>query len=146
MNHSIPAAHSDPWVNVLHDYVTQAVRALAIGGLQVDRSWLDPRNPRDATIIFSHPASNVSAGKLALVWDEVSGWRRGIFESGRQGVRTVLSDARYLGGGVLLDGPGLVARVLAEAAEPHAVYRSAESVRDGLDDALLGSHLPSETD
>ena len=66
----VPAVHPDPWVNVLHGYVTQATERLTAGGLLVERSWLDPRDPRDATIIFSDPAANVSAEKLALVWDE----------------------------------------------------------------------------
>jgi hypothetical protein len=102
----------------------------------VERSWLDPRNPRDATIIFTHPASNVSAEKLALVWDEVTGWRRGVFESGQQGIRTVLSSTTYLGGGILPDGQELVSRVLAGTSEPRREHRSVADVRDGLDDAL----------
>jgi hypothetical protein len=134
---STPAAHPDPWVNVLQDYVTQAVERLATGGLLVERSWLDPRDPRDATIIFSDPASNVSAKKLALVWDEVGGWRRGAFVSGEQGVRTELTDVSFLGGGVLPSEDDLVNRVLAGASEPRRTYRSVADLRDGLDDALL---------
>jgi hypothetical protein len=132
-----PPAHPDPWVNVTRGYVTKAVEDLTESGLKIDRSWLDPRDPRDATVIFRHPASNVSAAELALVWDEVTGWRCGTFESGQQGVRTVLSDARYLGGGVLLEGPELAGRVLSGASEPRRYYRSAEDRQDGLDDALL---------
>jgi hypothetical protein len=125
---------------VLRGYVTRAVEGLATGNLLVERSWLDPRNPRDATIIFSDPASNVSADKLALVWDEVTGWRHGTFVSGRQGVRTVLSDASYLGGGVLPDENDMVNRVLAGASEPRQAYRSVADLRDGLDDTLLARH------
>jgi Family of unknown function (DUF6292) len=132
-----PPAHEDPWVNVLRGYVTQAVEGLAQGGLKVERSWLDPRNPRDATIIFTHPASSVSAEKLALVWDEVTGWRRGVFQSGRQGVRTELADTAYLGGGVLPEEAALVGRVLAGASEPRREDRSVTDLRDGLDSALL---------
>lgn len=132
-----PQPHEDPWVDVLRGYVTKSVEDLTQGGLKVERSWLDPRNPRDATIIFTHPASNVSAEKLALVWDEVTGWRRGVFESGEQGVRTVLSQAVYLGGGVLLEDAGLVRRVLEGVSEPRRKYRSAADLRDGLDSALL---------
>jgi Family of unknown function (DUF6292) len=132
-----PAPHDDPWVDVLRGYVTTAVESLAQGGLTVERSWLDPRNPRDATIIFTHPASNVSAEKLALVWDEVTGWRRGVFQSGQQGVRTELADSAYLGGGVLLDDADLVGRVLVGASEPRREYRSVTDLRDGLDNALL---------
>ena len=136
-NSTNPTVHPDLWVDVLRGYVTGSVESLTTGGLTVERSWLDPRDPRDATIIFTHPASNVSAEKLALVWDEVTGWRRGVFESGRQGVRTVLSSAAYLGGGVLLEGQELVGRVLAGANEPRTEYRSVASLHDGLDDALL---------
>lgn len=132
-----PAQHEDPWVDVLRGYVTKAVEDLSEGGLTVERSWLDPRNPRDATIIFTHPASNVSAEKLALVWDEVTGWRSGVFQSGEQGIRTELSDTAYLGGGVLPEGTGLVTRVLAGASEPRREYRSVADLHDGLDSALL---------
>jgi hypothetical protein len=137
---NIPSAHPDPWVDLSRGYVTRTVEALKAGGLNVERSWLDPRDPRDATIIFTHPAANVSAGKLALVWDEVTGWRRGIFQSGQQGIRTVLSGTSYLGGGVLLDDRELVGRVLAGASEPRREYRSVASLRDGLDDALLAQN------
>lgn len=132
-----PPAHPEAWVNLLLGYVTSTVECLTERGLTVERSWLDPRNPRDATIIFSHPASNVSAKKLALVWDELTGWRRGIFESGQQGARTVLSDHAYLGGGVLPSGQELVGRMLAGASQPRRVYRSVTDLHDGLDDALL---------
>lgn len=134
-----PAHHDDPFIDVLHSYVTKATESLASGGLLVDRSWLDPRNPRDATIIFTHPASNVSAEQLALVWDEVTGWRRGVFESGHQGERTVLSSVGYLGGGILLEDQDLVGRVLADATEPRREYRSVADIRDGLDEALLAA-------
>jgi len=141
MDHKItPPVHPDPWVNVLHGYVTRSVEAIKAGGLLVERSWLDPRDPRDATIIFTHPASNVSAEKLALVWDEVSGWRSGVFESGEQGVRTVLSGTSYLGGDLLLDGRELAGRVLAGASEQRHEHRSVADVRDGLDAALLERH------
>lgn len=135
--YAAPAPHPDPWVNLLRGHVTKAVEALTTGGLRVERSWLDPRNPRDATIIYTHPASNVSAKKLALVWDEVTGWRSGAFEGGQQGVRTVLSDTSYLGGGILLGREELAGRVLAGASEPRREYRMVTSLRDGLDEALL---------
>jgi hypothetical protein len=131
---SMPLSHPDPWVNVLRGYVTEAVEAIDEHGLVVERSWLDPRDPRDATIIFSHPAA---VTELGLVWDEVTGWRCGIFESGAQGVRTVLSDTRYLGGALLLSGQDLAGRVLAGAAEPRREHRSVADRHDGLDDSLL---------
>jgi hypothetical protein len=139
-NSLAPAAHPDPWVNVLHGYVTRATERLAAGGLLVECSWLDPRDPRDATIIFSDPASNVSGEKLALVWDEITGWRRGTFVGGEQGVRTELADVSYLGGGVLASEHDLVNRVLAGASEPLCANRSVADLRDGLDDALLARH------
>ena len=132
----IPPTHPDPWVNLLHGYVTGAVKNLAEGGLRIEHSWLDPRNPRDATIIYTHPASSASAEKLALVWDEETGWRQGVFRGGQQGIRTVLSDTTYLGGGVLLEDSALVGRVLAGASEPRSEFRSVADLHDGLDDAL----------
>jgi Family of unknown function (DUF6292) len=131
---SAPLMHPDPWVNLKHGYVNQAVKALSSGGLLIDCSWLDPR---DATIIFSDAASHVSADKLALVWDEVTGWRRGTFVSGEQGVRTELADVSYLGGGVLPSEDDLLNRVLAGASEPRRAHRSVADLRDGLEDALL---------
>src|ERR1700761_761936 len=115
---STPPVHPDRWVNVLHGYVTEAVEALKSGGLLIERSWLDPRDPRDATIVFSHPAANVTTKQLALVWDEVAGWRCGTFQSGKQGIRTQLSDVTYIGGGLLVGGHELAGRVLADANEP----------------------------
>jgi hypothetical protein len=135
---ALPAPHDDPFVELTRRYVTDAVERLTTGGLQVERSWLDPRDPRDATIIYTHPASNVSAEKLALIWDEVAGWRSGIFEGGHQGVRTALSSAVYLGGGLLPDGSEIASRVLAGADEERREYRSAADLRDGFNDALLG--------
>jgi Family of unknown function (DUF6292) len=139
-----PAKHPDPWVNVLHGYVTQTVESLATGGLLIERSWLDPCNPRDATIIFSDPDADGSAeklalvwDKLALVWDEVTGWRRGTFVSGERGVRTALSNVSHLGGGVLPSENDVVNRMLAGASEPRRAYRSVAALRDGLDDALI---------
>jgi hypothetical protein len=132
-----PVPHDDPWVDVLRGYVTKAVDNLTAGGLAVERSWLDPRDPRDATIIFTHPASNVSAGQLAVVWDEIAGWRRGTFESGQPGVRTVLSGTTYLGGGLLLEDTEFVGRVLTAVGEQRREYRTAGDLRDGLDSALL---------
>jgi hypothetical protein len=130
---NIPLPHPDPWVDLTRQYVTQAVRALQSGGLSVDRSWLDPRDPRDATVVYTTPAD---ARLCALVWDEVSGWRRGEFVRGRQGERTELVNVAHLGGGVLISGAGLLSRVRQGTAEPRPVYRSVHALHDGLDDAL----------
>ena len=132
-----PARHEDPFVDILHAHVTRAAESLTAGGLTIERSWLDPRDPRDATIILSDPASNLSARELALVWDEVTGWRSGVFEGGHQGVRTDLSSVNYLGGGLVLNGPELAARFRDGASEGRHEYRSIADVRDGLDDVLL---------
>ena len=128
----LPSVHPDPWVDLTRGYIARAAQSLTESGLTVEKSWLDPREPRDATIVFRAPAS----GAHALVWDEVSGWRCGIFGSGRPGVRTVLSGVRYLGGGVLPDVRELVHRVLAGVSEPHRQYRSLTDLDDGTDDEL----------
>jgi hypothetical protein len=125
-----PGQHPDPWVNLLRGYITEAVQALTTGGLQVQRSWLDPEGPRDATIVL--------AGTRALVFDEVTGWRCGTFVSGQQGVRTKLSDIRYIGGGVLPDTRELAHRVANGHSAARREYRSVTDLCDGLDDALRG--------
>ena len=123
-----PGAHPDPWVNLLGGYVTETVAALNAGGLQVQRSWLDPYDPRDATIVL--------AGTSALVFDEVTGWRHGRFVTGQPGVRTVLADVSYVGGGVLPGADVLAHRVINGIAAPRRDYRSVADLRDGFDDAL----------
>lgn len=123
-----PGPHSNPWVNLLGAYVTEATEALSAGGLQVQRSWLDPTCPRDATIVL--------ADARALVFDEVTGWRYGRFRSGQQGVRTGLSDVSYVGRGVLIDTRELTYRFVEGLSEPHREYRSFNDLHDGLDDAL----------
>jgi hypothetical protein len=123
-----PDRHPNPWVNLLRGYMTQAVLALNENGLQIQRSWLDPEGPRDATIVL--------AGTKALVFDEVTGWRYGSFVSGQQGARTVLSDIRYLGGGVLLDSRELAHKVVSGCSAPRREYRAVTDLHDGLDEAL----------
>ncbi|MCW2900953.1 MAG: hypothetical protein JWO67_3218 [Streptosporangiaceae bacterium] len=131
----IPKPHPDPWIDLLRDYVTETVRALAHEDVQVQRSWLDPRDPRDATILYL-PCTGAADGRLALVWDEETGWRTGGYESGDQGVRTELTDAAYLGGGALPDPRELVGHLLDGTTAPRRTTRSYEDLRDGLDDAL----------
>jgi hypothetical protein len=123
-----PGPHPDPWVNLLRGYVAEAVQALIAGGVQVQRSWLDPEGPRDATIVL--------AGTKALVFDEVTGWRYGSFVSGQQGVRTTLSNVRYLGGGVLLDTSQLAHKVVNGHSAARREYRSVTDLHDGFDEAL----------
>jgi len=127
-----PETHPDPWVDLIRDYVAEAVHALTHRGFQVKRSWLDPRDPRDATILYtSSPAES-----RALVWDEETGWREGTFRDGRPGVRTTLSDVMFVGGGPLVGTDELARRMLDGPRSGRLVYRSYRDVRDGFDDTL----------
>jgi hypothetical protein len=130
---SIPQLHPDPWIGLTRPYITAAVAALTGAGLWVQRSWLDPRDPRDATLVYSSPGPD---RLRALVWDEVAGWRHGRFEGGAQGTRTRLSDVSHLGGGVLPSGAEVVSRLLGLVSEPQRQYRRVSDLRDGLDDRL----------
>jgi uncharacterized protein DUF6292 len=134
-----PRHHPHPWVDRLHPYMTTTFEGLVASGLYVTDSWLDPMGPRDATFVYTDPTAGVPGKEFALVWDEVTGWRVGGFESGHQGVRTVLSDTKYLGGGVLPQGNDLFNRLRAGVSEPQHQYRSVADLRDGLDDALSHS-------
>lgn len=130
----IPDVHPDPRLDMARDYVAETVHALATGGLRVERSWLDPTCPRDATILYS--SGGADATVHALVWDEESGWRTGEYVRGEPGLRTELAGVGYLGGGVLA-APGEVAeRLRAGVRGQRRTYRSMWDLRDGLDDAL----------
>ena len=131
----IPTPHRDPWVNILHGYVTEAVGALSAGGVLVHGAWLDPKDPRDATILYSG-GGQASSTVSALVWDEETGWRRGDFVDGAQGRRTVLTRIAYLGGGVLPRADELAHRAASPTAATARRYRSRTDLHDGLDDAL----------
>lgn len=130
-----PGPHSDAWVNLLHGYVTDTVWALQNHGLRVQRSWLDPSDPRDATIVYE-PSGSAATEALALVWDEEYGWRSGGFAEGRPGTRTTLTAPVHLGGGVLPAPADVAARAHGGRARPARRYRSYADLRDGLDDAL----------
>ncbi|TDE32062.1 DUF6292 family protein [Actinomadura sp. 6K520] len=121
----IPAHHPDPEVDTAHGYVANMTQTLAARGIPVSDVWLDPKGPVDATII---------TGKNALVWDEWTGWRIGIYLSGRQGVRTVLKDPRQLGGGVLASSLAIADLVTSGSSLP-LVTRQPHA-RDGLFDTL----------
>ncbi|GAB2815125.1 hypothetical protein GCM10027176_19710 [Actinoallomurus bryophytorum] len=126
-DHREPLEHPDSWVDAARNYMTQSVHALLQRGLGIDRSWLDPSDPRDATVVL--------ADTRALVWDEVTGWRIGRFGSGAQGVRTALEGAVHLGGGPLPPPAELARRVARGTAGPRREYRSyADS--DGFDEVL----------
>lgn len=128
-----PQRHPNPWVDLLRGYVRQTTRVLADGGLPVEGSWLDPMNPRDATVVYRDVT-----GRRALVWDEQAGWRTGRFVFGRPGRRTVLADAAGIGGGVL-PRPSEVAYRLTEGGTGVVVAgRTFGDTHDGLDDALRG--------
>lgn len=128
----IPDAHPNPRLNLMRDYVAETVRALVEGGLRVDRSWLDPERPRDATILYG----GVDEEPRALVWDEETGWRTGGYVQGGPGVRTELTGVAYLGGGVLARPDETGERLRTGVWSARTVYRSMRDLRDGLDDAL----------
>jgi hypothetical protein len=122
-----PPQHPVSRVNTTRNYVIKSVQALIQQGLVIDRSWLDPSDPRDATVVLGDTR--------ALVWDEVTGWRIGVFRSGRQGVRTALAGAAQLGGGVLPAPAELARRVAYGATASRRDHRSYADA-DGLDEAL----------
>ena len=133
MDHTIiPSAHPDPWLDMLRPYVAGTARALAAAGYRVEGSWLDPRDPRDATIALAADGGQPTA----LVWDEETGWRRGVFLDGEQGRRTRLAHLEYLGG-KLLPEPSAVP-YLGVRGSRTVRFRHHRDVRDGLDDFLGG--------
>jgi Family of unknown function (DUF6292) len=92
--------HPDPQVDMARPYIAAAAMACQTRGLQINRLWLDPRDPVDATIVL--------AESRALLWSEDQGWVLGDLVSGRPGERTVLNDTKALGGSVLI-GPDRLA-------------------------------------
>jgi hypothetical protein len=138
---NVPGTHEDPWLNLLHGYTTEAVRALQNRGVSVDRSWLDPCDPRDVTIVYTaRDETN------ALVWDEEHGWRVGRYESGEQGERTRLTGTAHLGGGVLLEPNAMAHRLVTGVTAPEHKLRSYGDVRDGLDDTLRQKYGTAQVD
>lgn len=130
VRHPYPESHADPWVDLTRGYVTAVVEALLAQGVDVFRSWLDPCDPRDATIEIGDGGTRRA---LALVWDEETGWRYGTFVAGHQGVRTVLDEVSYLGGGVLPEPAKVALRFRAGHAEAPRHYRSHADLCDDLD-------------
>jgi hypothetical protein len=137
VNDYLRSPHPDPFVERCRPYITLVVAALVRHNFEVVDSWLDPRDPRDATIRLTlHTDRHPGPTDKALVWDEETGWRLGGFVSGRQGVRTILSQATALGGGLLPTGDDLARRIVDGAtALPHR-YRSHLSTQDGFEQAL----------
>jgi hypothetical protein len=131
----MPSGHPDPEVEATRPYITAVVLALLGEGIVVRRSWLDPRGPRDATIVFGVNS--------ALVWDEETGWRRGEYVSGEQGERTVLARAAALGGGVLPPGTEVAARVKEDVRLTPEVYRKYTDICDGFEVKLSAVLAPA---
>jgi hypothetical protein len=126
-DHREPRQHPDSRVDLTRNYVTASVRTLLRQGLIVERSWLDPSDPRDATVVLGDDR--------ALVWDETAGWRVGRFEAGEPGIRTVLGGPVRLGGGPLPAPAELARRVAAGRDAARRKHRSYAD-RDGFDEAL----------
>ncbi|MEU8228222.1 DUF6292 family protein [Actinoplanes sp. NPDC048967] len=124
--------HPDPWLDLLRPYVLDVVTTMARSGVRIQESWLDPRDPRDATIVCAGSGS----GLVGLVWDEETGWRTGEFVDGRQGSRTVLRDVVHVGGGLLPSPAGLAQDLIKGDGQPQRSYRSHRDLRDGLDETL----------
>jgi uncharacterized protein DUF6292 len=124
--------HPDEWVNLPETYIRVLMAALADEGVAMPEAWMDPRGPRDATILLDLPGRS----RQALVWDEETGLRVGEFVAGRQGIRTELAETAYLGGGLLPTPREAVQRLLHGTFVPKTTYRLHTAVRDGLDDHL----------
>ncbi|MQA93660.1 MAG: hypothetical protein GEV11_03140 [Streptosporangiales bacterium] len=140
---ALPQPYSPAWVKLPETYVGRVADALVEAGIGVAAWWNDPSDPRDATIRVAPGApGSASSGRLALVWDEETGWRYGDFVAGEQGVRTQLAWASYLGTDVLPE-PAAVAAALRGALDgttppmtTPTVYRSHTDLTDGLDTRL----------
>lgn len=137
---ALPQPYTPAWVMMPEDYVRRVADALNEAGVAVAKWWIDPADPRDATI-------RVMDGSLALVWDEETGWRCGPFVAGEQGVRTQLARAVYLGTEVLPEPAAVVAALRASAASDApvrttpTVYRSYRDLHDGFDSRLAAYAL-----
>ncbi|MDX6738461.1 DUF6292 family protein [Actinocorallia sp. A-T 12471] len=132
MHNSIAAElrHPHPQVHATRGYIAHSVTALDRRGIALDRAWLDPFNPVDATIVLSDGT--------ALVWSEDTGWTRGTYVSGEQGLRTEYTDGVALGGGVLLDPDHLAELVATGRTEAPFAPREIGNGNDGLFYQLAG--------
>jgi hypothetical protein len=127
-DNDLPAPHRDPLLDLLRPYITRSAEELRERGVELHAAWLDPSGPRDATIVC-----RLKEETYGLVWDEETGWRLGGFVSGRQGERTRLADARYLGGDVLLDPAEMARRVIEGETGPHRKFRDHFEDPEGFD-------------
>jgi hypothetical protein len=136
---TLPSPGTLEWVELPAHYVGATCAALVAAGITVDASWIDPMDPRDATVRLG--------GGLSLVWDEVGGWRHGRFVSGHKGVRTVLEGERSFGG-ELLPEPAMVAAAARCVVDGMPVgtperpeFRQYTDLGDGTDEALAAYRL-----
>jgi hypothetical protein len=126
---TMPARHEDPLLDLFRPYIAATAQALLAEGVELERSWLDPSGPRDATIVC-----RVEGEHSALVWDEESGWRLGRFVSGRQGERTRLSEERFLGEDVLPEPREVAQKVLTGGfTRPARKFRDHSDAPDAFD-------------
>ena len=132
---TLPPRHEDPSLDLLRPYITASAQALREAGTELERSWLDPRSPRDATILC-----RLEDRTCGLVWDEESGWRVGGFVSGRPGERTRLSNPRYFGTGVLPPPAEVASEVLAGERRPYRKFRSHSEDPEVFDAQLRASY------
>lgn len=122
-----PVPHPDRWVNHPSGYITGIMGHLITTGFVIDRAWMDPCQPRDATLVLSD--------LRAITWDEDRGLLLGRYVSGRQGERTVLADPVQLSKSILMEPAAVPAAVRAgRGTEPTRLRR--HGTRDGLDEAL----------
>jgi Family of unknown function (DUF6292) len=126
--------HLLPWVNLPEAYIRATIEALqSRNGLEMPRAWMDPSDPRDATVLITSDKTR------ALVWDEESGWRTGRFVDGAQGTRTELGDLSYLGGGAVPSPEEVAHRLATGTSVARPQYRAYTDMRDGIDDLLRHS-------
>ena|SRR2546421_2791106 len=146
MKKSFPDPHPDPYVDATRPYVMSVVQALLDHGISVPQSWLDPRDPRDATITLGHLEATRPDVLYALVWDEETGWRRGIFRSGQPGIRTVLDKATTLAGQLLPPGEQVAMHILSNTRSQPRMFRSHRDLHDGFEARLRQAWLPQRVD
>ncbi len=60
--------HPDPWVDLLRPYVADVVGTLTRSGLRIQTSWLDPRDPRDATVVWGGGDGTLNSAAPGLVY------------------------------------------------------------------------------
>jgi hypothetical protein len=122
-----PVPHPDHWVNHPSGYIKGIIGHLITTGFVIDRAWMDPCQPRDATLVLSD--------LRAITWDEDRGLLLGRYVSGHQGERTVLADPVQLSKRILMEPAAVPAAVRAGRGTKPTQLRS-HGTRDGLDEAL----------